>query len=317
MNRSEVRIVFMGTPEFSSTCLRSLVASGYAVSLVVTQPDKPVGRKHIITPPDLKVCAQELGIEVYQPESIRTEEAFEILNSQNADLFITAAYGKILPKNVLDIPKKGNINVHASLLPKYRGASPVQSCLLNGDSETGVTIMNMDVGMDTGDMLATAKYKIDSNIHYEELMSDLADLGAQLLVDTLDRYINGEVTPIPQNGSEAVNCYPIKPEMGEFNWKYDADRIHNIVRALSTWPGAYVVREDSKLKVYDTEVVKNFDESNLGFEAEPGMILKAHKNELIVKCGDSYINLKELQVPGGKRLKAIDCAHNFKVGTFI
>ncbi|MCQ2483102.1 MAG: methionyl-tRNA formyltransferase [Clostridia bacterium] len=317
MNKKDIKIVFMGTPEFSCVVLRAVVNEGYNVSLVVTQPDKPVGRKHVITPPDLKVCAEELGIEVYQPNSMRTDEAFDAVSEQAPDLIITAAYGKILPERILNIPRLGNINVHASLLPKYRGASPVQSCLLNGDEITGVTIMNMDVGMDTGAMLSHEELKITPNIHYDELMSELAEVGAKLLVETLPSYIDGNIVPVPQNDDEAVNCFPITPDMGEFNWDFSAQKIHNIVRALSTWPGAYVLNDGNKLKVYDTEVVEVFDESTLPFEVKNGMILKAHKSDLIIKCDNSYINLKELQVPGGKRLKSSDCAHNFKVGTFI
>lgn len=317
MSNKDIKIVFMGTPEFSSVCLKALYEAGYNISLVVTQPDKPVGRKHIITPPSAKVTALDLGINCYQPDSLRTDEAYETILEENPDFIITAAFGKILPERILKIAKIDCVNVHASLLPKYRGASPVQSCLLNGDEETGVTIMRMDVGMDTGDMFCTKVLPIEKNIHYDELMDTLAQIGAPLLVDTLGKIVDGTISAVPQDNEKVVNCFPITPEMGEFNWDFEATRIHNIVRALSTWPGAFVLNDGNKLKVYDTEVVDTFDEASLGIEVKNGMILKAHKGDLIIKCNNSYINLKEFQVPGGKRLKAIDCAHNFKVGNLI
>lgn len=317
MSFSDTKIVFMGTPEFSSVCLKALVEAGFNVTMVVTQPDKPVGRKHIITPPVTKVTATEFGIKCFQPDSLRTDEAYETILKEEPDFIITAAFGKILPERILKIAKIDCVNVHASLLPKYRGASPVQTCLLNGDKETGITIMRMDVGMDTGDMFEVESMPIPENIHYDELMEKLSFVGAPLLVDTLAKILNKEINPVPQNKEEVINCYPITPDMGEFNWDFDADRIHNIVRALSTWPGAYVLNDGNKLKVYDTEVVRDFDASNLGFEPTNGMIVKAHKGDLIIRCNASYIKLNELQVPGGKRLKATDCAHNFKVGTLI
>ena len=317
MSFNNTKIVFMGTPEFSDVCLKALIDAGFNVTMVVTQPDKPIGRKHIITPPIVKVTAQEKGIKCYQPDSLRTDEAYETILKEEPDFIITAAFGKILPERILKIAKIDCVNVHASLLPKYRGASPVQSCLINGDEETGVTIMRMDVGMDTGDMFCKEVFPIPENMHYDELMEKLSYIGAPLLVDTLEKILNNNIEAVPQDETLVVNCFPIKPEMGEFNWDFEATKIHNIVRALSTWPGAYVLNAGNKLKVYDTTVVTDFDDSNLDFEVKNGMIVKAHKKDLIIRCNNSYINLNELQVPGGKRLKAIDCAHNFKVGTYI
>ncbi|MBO4242826.1 MAG: methionyl-tRNA formyltransferase [Clostridiales bacterium] len=206
MGRSDLKIVFMGTPEFSATCLRALIDNGYNVMLAVSQPDKPVGRKHIITAPPVKELALSCGIEVFQPDSMKSDEAFEKLSSLSPDLVVTAAYGKILPKRVLDIPKYGCINVHASLLPKYRGASPVQNAILNGDEVTGVTIMNMDVGMDTGDILTTVEVPIDINIHTDALMNELAVAGSSLLIDTIDDLVEGKITPVKQDESLATSC---------------------------------------------------------------------------------------------------------------
>ncbi len=316
MDKNNLRIVFMGTPEFSATCLRKLVDNGFNVVLSVSQPDKPVGRKHVITPPPAKVAAMDLGIEVYQPDSMRTDEAYEKILSANPDLIITAAYGKILPERMLNIPKYECINVHASLLPKYRGSAPVQYSILNGDEVTGVTIMKMDVGMDTGDMLTKVEVPIDINIHTDALMDELAVAGSDLLVNTIEDYVDGKIEPVKQDEALVSHCPPIKPEQGLFTWDMSATDIHNIVRALSTWPGAQTTFNGKKFKIYDTRVIlaSEGEESWNGAEFNPGSVVKAHKGDLIVKCGNDFLKLMEVQAEGGKRLKAQDCAHNYKPG---
>ena len=310
MSVSDVRIVFMGTPEFASVCLDGLVKAGYNVVLAVTQPDKPVGRKHVITPPPAKVTAVEAGIPVFQPDTMKSDESYEMVKSYNPDLIITAAYGKILPQRMLELPKYECINVHGSLLPKYRGASPVQQAILDGQTQTGVTIMKMDVGMDTGDMLTKVVVDIDENIDTDGLMMQLAEAGSKLLIDSLEDYIEGKLTPVKQNENEATKCAMIKPEDGLFAWSEDALQIHNKVRALKAWPGAQTSLDGKKFKVYATQVVSFEDDG-----AEVGTIVKAHKGDLIVKCGSGYLKILEMQLEGGKRLKAADCAHNYKVGT--
>ncbi|MBR6484363.1 MAG: methionyl-tRNA formyltransferase, partial [Clostridiales bacterium] len=272
---------------------------------------KPVGRKHIITAPPVKELALSCGIEVFQPDSMKSDEAFEKLSSLSPDLVVTAAYGKILPKRVLDIPKYGCINVHASLLPKYRGASPVQNAILNGDEVTGVTIMNMDVGMDTGDILTTVEVPIDINIHTDALMNELAVAGSSLLIDTIDDLVEGKITPVKQDESLATSCPMIKPEQGEFSWDMKASDIHNRVRALSTWPGAYTFVGGKKFKVYDSRL------SDMESSDEPGTVVKAHKGDLIIKTGEGCIALLEVQSEGGKRLPAESCAHNYRVGSVL
>lgn len=312
MDRNNLRIVFMGTPDFAATCLKALVANGFNVVLAVAQPDKPVGRKHIITPPPAKVAAVEAGIEVYQPDSMKSDEAYEKIKSCNPDLIITAAYGKILPERVLVLPTYECINVHASLLPKYRGAAPVQYSILNGDEETGVTIMKMDVGMDTGDMLTRVVVPIDKNIHTDELMNELAIAGSKLLVDSVEDYIDGKLTAVKQNEEDVTLSPPIQPDQGIFTWDMSALEIHNKVRALSTWPGASTTYQGKKFKIYNSEVV-DFDSEY----TVPGTVVKAHKADLIIRCKDSYLKILELQVEGGKRLEAINCAHNYKVGVVL
>ena len=309
MQTSDIKVVFMGTPELSATVLKGLSDKGYNVILSVSQPDKPVGRKHILTAPPAKVQAQELGVEVYQPDSLKTDEAYEFIKSREPDLIITAAYGKILPQRMLDIPKYGCINVHASLLPKYRGAAPVQYSILNGEDVTGVTIMKMDAGMDTGDILTQIEVPIDINDHTDTLMAKLADAGRDLLLDTIGDYIEGKITSIPQDTDKVTLTYPIKPEDAVLDLNASARQVHDKIRALSSWPGCSTVFNGKRIKIYDSRLEEDDNE-----EAAPGEITKASKGDLKVKCGKGSIYILELQSEGGKRLKAIDCAHNYKPG---
>ena len=315
MDRRELKIIFMGTPEFAQTNLKALIDGGFNVVLALCQPDKPVGRKHILTAPPVKVLAIESGIEVYQPDTLRTDEALEKLSSYNADLIVTAAYGKILPKAVLDLPKYGCINCHGSLLPARRGSAPVQRAILEGDKVTGITFMKMDVGMDTGDIIDKIEVSIDPNEHTESLMNRLAVASAGKLPSLIDSWVAGELKTIKQDDSLATACPPIKPEEGEFTWDQDAKDIHNRVRALSAWPGAFVMKGENKLKVLDSEVVEDMTliPEDLK-DSEPGIVVRAKGENLIVKCGNGFLKVKELQQPGGKKLQARDCAHNFTVG---
>ena len=318
MDRRDLKVIFMGTPEFAGTNLKALIDAGYNVVLAVCQPDKPVGRKHILTAPPVKVIAQDNGIEVYQPDTLRTDDAFAKISSYNADLIVTAAYGKILPASILDLPKYGCINCHGSLLPKRRGSAPVQRAILEGDKVTGITFMKMDAGMDTGDIIEKIEVAIDPNEHTESLMNRLAEASAAKLPEIIDKWVAGELTSTKQDDSLATSCPPIRPEEGEFTWDQDAAAIHNRVRALSAWPGAFVMKDENKLKVLDSVVLE--DESIVPDElkdSEPGTVVKAKGENLIVKCGKGYLKVLELQVPGGKRLMSRDCAHNFTVGNPI
>lgn len=315
VDRRELKIVFMGTPEFAATNLKALIDGGFNVALALCQPDKPVGRKNILTAPPVKVLAQENGIEVYQPDTLRNDEALNKIASYNADLIVTAAYGKILPRNILDLPLYGCINCHGSLLPARRGSAPVQRAVLEGDKLTGVTFMKMDAGMDTGDIIDKIEVEIYPNEHSDSLMERLAGASASMLPSIIDGWTEGKYVPVKQDDSLATNCPPIRPEEGEFTWDQPAADIHNRVRALSSWPGAFVMKGENKLKVLDSEVLE--DETAVPDElkdAEPGTVVKAKGENLIVKCGTGFLKVKELQRPGGKRLKARDCAHNFTVG---
>lgn len=317
MDRRDLKVIFMGTPEFAGTNLKALIDAGFDVRLVLCQPDKPVGRKHILTAPPVKVMAQENNIEVYQPDTLRNEDALAKLSSYEPDLIVTAAYGKILPSSILDLPKYGCINCHGSLLPARRGASPVQRAILEGDKVTGVTFMKMDVGMDTGDIIDKVEVAIDPNEHTESLMNRLAEASADKLPDIIDRWVAGELNTTKQDEALATACPPIRPEEGEFDWTQDATDIHNRVRALSAWPGAFVLNEDKKLKVLDSEVADEAAVPDELKDSKPGTVVKAKGENLIVKCGNGFLKVKELQQPGGKRLRAIDFAHNFTVGSPI
>ena len=313
-----MRVVFMGTPEFAATVLSSLLENEYDVVTCVTQPDKPVGRKMVLTPPPAKVEAEKHSIPVWQPSSLRTPEALEKMASLEPDLIITAAYGKILPKEMLDLPKYGCVNVHGSLLPRYRGAAPVQWAILNQDDVTGVTIMKMDVGMDTGDILTQTEVAIDPRIHTPELMDQLAKAGAELLIKTLPGYIEGTVKPVPQNEELATVSPPINKDQGRISWNRPCAAICAQIRALSAWPGASTMWKGGRMKIYDAvpaedgSILTAYEEQH--GKAGPGTVLFAKKGTLAVMCEDAPLLLLEVQPASGKRMKAIDCAHNFEVG---
>ena len=307
----------MGTPEFAQVNLRALVEGGFNVVLCCCQPDKPVGRKQILTPPPVKVYAVEQGIEVYQPNTLRTEEAFEKISGFSPDMIVTAAYGKILPPAILEIPKFGCINCHGSLLPARRGSAPVQRAVLEGDKVTGITIMMMAEGMDTGDILIQKEIEIGPDMHSDELMMSLAELSASMLPQAVIDLSEGRLTPVKQDDSKATYCPPLSSEEGHFTWDMDASVIHNKVRALSSWPGAYTEAGDRKLKIYDTRVIDVLPDTAdkaLAEQAGPGTIVASKGENLIIKCGNGFIKILELQFAGGKRLHSRDVSHNYKPG---
>ena len=309
---SNIKIVFMGTPDFARVCLEELAKSGYDIVLAVTQPDKPVGRKHILTPPPVKVCANSLGIPVYQPDSFKSDEAYDVVRNAAPDLIVTAAYGKILPQRILDIPRFGPLNVHGSLLPLRRGAAPVQRSVLEGDKVTGVTIMKMDAGMDTGDILSSVEYDIPTDMHAKDLMGELAEAGAALLVKTIPLYLEGSLTPVPQNGDLATYSPPLEASEGLIDWNAPASSVHNRIRALSEWPGAYTFMNGKKLKIYDSSIS---DVDTKGYNA--GTVIKPDKKTIIAVCGEGSVKINVLQPEGGKVLAASDIAHNIAEGTIL
>lgn len=299
-----MNIIFMGTPDFAVPSLEKLAQSPHNISAVVTQPDKPVGRKQILTPPDVKVCAEKFGIKVLQPETLKSDNSVEELKSFNPDVIVVVAYGKILPKAVLDIPKYGCINVHGSLLPKYRGASPIQSAVLNGDKVTGVTTMYMGEGLDTGDILLSEKTEIGENETSAQLFDRLALSGASLLLKTIDELKS--ITPVKQDESKAVYTEKITKSMCPIDWEKPAFAIHNQVRGLQTWPVASAKINGRDIKIHSTEIC--------GKSGSPGVIISL--DPLTVACGEKSVIIKELQLSGKKRMdsKSFLLGHPLNIG---
>lgn len=295
-----MKIVFMGTPDFAVPSLNALFGAGHEVQAVFCQPDKPKGRGNKITPPPVKVAAAEKNVPVYQPVSLKNggEEFIEILRDLAPDCIVVAAYGKILPKAVLDIPKYGCVNVHGSLLPKYRGAGPIQWAVLNDEKTTGITTMLMGEGLDTGDMLLKCETEIGENETAAELFDRLADMGAELLLTTLEKLEKGEVTPVPQNEDEASYAPMLSKELCPIDFTKTARQVHKQICGLSDWPCATTTVEGKRLKVYRSEIVDG--KSN----AVPGTIVKA--KDFTVACCDGLVRFTEIQAEGSKRMKTAD-----------
>ena len=307
-----MRIIFMGTPDFAVPCLENLIDAGHNVAAVFTQPDKPVGRKQILTPSPVKACAVSHNIKVYQPEKIKNSNALEIINSINPDVIIVVAYGKILPKEILNAAKFGCINVHASLLPKYRGDAPIQWSILNGDEETGVCVMQMDEGIDTGDILLVRKTPIDINETSAELFDRLSQIGADALIDALKLVEKGEVCPTPQPKGDFGYAKMIDRSLCPIDWSKSALDVHNKVRGLQTWPVAITTLNGMNLKIHKT-VLSNADAST------PGTVVENNK-KLVVSCGDGKcVEILELQLDGKKRMntKSFLLGNKIDLGTVL
>ena len=292
-------IVFMGTPEFAVPCLERLVADGHNVKGVFTQPDKPKGRGHKMQFPPVKDCAVSHDIPVFQPTKMRDGEALKILEELNPELIIVVAYGKILPKEILEFPKYGCVNMHASLLPKYRGAAPIQWCVLDGEKESGVTAMQMDVGLDTGDMLLVGKTEIGENETAGELHDKLSEIGAEIMSKTIKMIENGELKPEKQDDSLSNYAPMLTKDLCPIDWNLSAQEVHNKVRGLSPWPVATTTVNGKLLKIHRTELVGKV-------KGNGGEIVKADK-ELIVACGDGNgVRILVLQAEGKKAMPAGD-----------
>mgnify|MGYP004498355947 FL=1 len=300
-----MNIVFMGTPDFAEESLRKLVENNYNVVGVFTKPDMPVGRKHILTPPEVKVAAEELNIPVFQPNSLKNDESFNILKELNPDLIVVVAYGKILPENILNLPKYGCINVHASLLPKYRGASPIQWSIVCGENETGVSTMLLDKGMDTGDVLLSAATKIGSTETAEELWDRLKVMGGDLLIKTVEGLVSGSIKPIPQDEKKATYAPIIKKADGLIDWSKSAKEIDCKIRGLHSWPVAYTKVDEKMLKIFSADIIDNIDDKF-------GKVISSDK-ELIVACGKGGLKINELQLEGSKRMKTEDFLRGKKI----
>ncbi len=299
----------MGTPRFAVPSLRALVSAGHDVVAVVTQPDKPKGRGRRTAPPPVKCEAVSHGIQVLQPAKIRTDEFALCLEGLEPEVVCVVAYGKILPKRVLDIPPRGCINVHASLLPKYRGAAPVNWAIIRGERTTGVTTMLMDEGMDTGDILLQRQVAIEDD-DAETLAERLSHVGAELLVETLEALERGALTPRPQDDSAATYAPMLKKEMGLIDWSRDAEEIRNLVRGLRPWPGAYTQWGEKTLKVIRAVVAQG--------EGRPGEVIEA-STSLVVAAGRGALRIEELQLEGSKRMGAADFlrGHRIETGTVL
>ncbi len=294
-----MRLVFMGTPDFAVPCLEAVLAAGHEVAAVYSQPDKPVGRKQEIRPTPVKACALAHGLEVRQPASLRTPEEVERLRQTAPDCVVVVAYGKLIPADMLALPPKGFLNVHGSLLPRYRGAAPIQWAVVNGDAVTGVTTMLLDEGMDTGAILETAETPIGAEETAGELFDRLSALGAELLVSTLDKWERGGLTPVPQEESLATHAPIIRKEMAKLDFSLPAERLSCRVRGFSPWPVAYTSLEGKRLKIYAAAVG--------GKTASPPGTLLQNGDTLAVACGDGRtLELRELQLEGGRRMSAAE-----------
>lgn len=293
-----MRIAFLGTPEFALPVLSALIDRGDTLC-VFTQPDRPVGRKAVLTPPPVKALAEAHKIPVFQFEKIRSAEGREAMEAFAPDLCVTAAFGQLLSAKNLAIPRLGTINVHGSLLPKYRGASPIQSAIIDGCEETGVTTMMTDVGMDTGDILLMRKTPIGPDETYGELSERLAVIGADLLMETLDALEAGTLERVAQNDAEATRCPMLSRESGRIDFSKPAKAVHDLVRGTNPWPNAFAMLDGQPLKLFAT---RRTDESAVGASGT----LFVRDGRLYVCCGDGALEIVELQASGKKRMNACD-----------
>lgn len=303
-----MRIVFMGTPDFAVPSLQALIDAGHEVCAVYTQPDKPQGRKQILTAPPVKTLALEHDIPVFQPNTLKNEDEQARLRELAPEVIIVVAYGKLLPKAVLDIPPHGCINVHGSLLPRWRGAAPIQWAVIAGDEMAGVTTMQMAEGLDTGDMLLTYETKVGEKETAGELFDRLAQSGAELLIQTLVKL--DEITPRPQDDAQSCYAHMLDKQMAVIDWSKSTHEIDCLIRGLNPWPIALTMLSGERLKVFAAEKAAG--------RGEPGTVLEADpKKGLTVACGEGALKLTEIQLVGGKRMKATDFlrGHAIEVGT--
>lgn len=305
-----MKIVFMGTPDFAVPSLQALLDAGHEVCAVYTQPDKPQGRKQVLTAPPVKELALQRGIPVYQPATLKNEDEQAKLRALAPEVIIVVAYGKLLPKAVLDIPPRGCINVHGSLLPRWRGAAPIQWSIIAGDQKAGVTTMQMAEGLDTGDMLLTYETKIGARETAGELFDRLAQAGAALLVETLEKL--DSITPRPQDDSQSCYAHMLDKQMAVIDWTKSAHEIDCLIRGLSPWPIALTTLAGARLKIYAAEPVPGIGKPGEVLESDP-------KKGLTVACGAGALALHEVQLVGGKRMKSADFlrGHAIDKGTML
>lgn len=293
------KIVFMGTPDFSVPVLRRLIDDGYNVIAVVTQPDRPVGRKRVLTPPPVKSEALKHDIPVYQPEKIRQQEELDKILALEPDLIVTAAFGQILPKQLLEAPKYGCINVHASLLPELRGGAPIHYAIIQGKEKTGISIMYMVEKLDAGDILTQIEVPVTDTDTVGTLHDKMSAAGADLLSETVPKLLKGELTPVPQNDEEATFAWNIKREQEKIDWTKPGEQIYNHIRGMNPWPVAYTTMNGAVLKIWGSE------KSPHSGNQEPGTIVKLEEDGFIVAAGnETGIKITELQPSGKKKMNA-------------
>ena len=291
-----MKVIFMGTPDFAVETLEAVIKAGHEVALVVTQPDKPKGRGNAMQASPVKECALAHGIEVYQPKKIREQECVDYLEGFGADIFVVAAFGQILSQALLDMPKYGCINVHASLLPKYRGAAPIQWAVINGEQTTGVTIQQMDIGIDTGDIIAQEELTLAADETGGSLFDKLAAVGASLCVKAMEQIASGTATRTPQDESAATHTSMIRKDFGHIDWNKSAKEIERLIRGLNPWPSAYTHLDGKTLKIWKATV----KDSESG--EKPGCIVDVTKDAILVQTGEGVLQLDEIQLEGKKRM---------------
>jgi methionyl-tRNA formyltransferase len=301
------KVVFMGTPDFAVPALAAIKEYGCNVPLVVTQPDKPKGRGRKLTPPPVKIAATEFDFPVIQPDSVKTDGFYQKLVEISPDLLVVVAFGHVLPKKILGIPGLGSINVHASLLPKYRGPAPIQWAIINGDIETGVTTMLMDDGLDTGQILLTKKTPVFLDDTAETLHNRLAGLGAEVLKNTLEALHTHSIQPVPQNHALATYAPMLTKNHGRIDWSLSAAYIERFIRGMTPWPGAHTFLEEKRLRIFRAEI-RPRDDRDI-----PGRVLDSAPNELWVATGDGILSIKELQGASGKRMPVGDFLRGFTI----
>ena len=299
------KIVFFGTSQFAVPALKSLINFGYNIVAAITQPEKPVGRARVVMPSPVKKVATENHISIFEPHNLRKDEKFfEEFKSLNPDLCIVAAYGKIIPSRYLEIPKFGFLNIHPSLLPKYRGPSPIQTAIMYGDKETGVTIIKMDEQADHGPIISIVKHRVSNNRNYKEVEEDLAKLGAELVIDTLPKYIAGEIKPKEQDHSKATFTKLITREDGRIDWDKTAEEIYNQIRALNPEPGTWTKWKGKILNILEADYLDVQLPSNLEAERPSPSTVAKVDNKIAIVTSKCYLILKQIQLEGGKEMDA-------------
>ncbi len=303
-----MKTVFMGTPDFAVEALQALYDNGHRIELVVTQPDKPVGRSGKLKAPPVKERAMGLGLTVEQPVKASDPVFIKKIRDIDPDVIVVVAYGQILKKEFLNIPKYGCVNIHASLLPKYRGAAPIQWSVINGDEMTGVTTMLMDEGVDTGDILLTEKVRLAPKETGGSLFDKLSRTGAELIIRTLDELESGSIKPVSQDNEKATHAGMLSKEMGRIDFNNDALTLERLIRGLNPWPGAYTYLDGKKLTLWDADVGGVVDEA-----VEPGTLTGVGKDSIEICCRDSVLIVKELQLEGKKRMRVGDFLNGHKL----